>query len=236
MDSVTALYKAAIDDGMEEITALFVRYAQHGWEKEFAAAYNCVVELQRLDPTVWVAIKNAQVVLPQSTSSLLGKEDPSGRETYEGTDIPKTFVPGRNLMLISLAAGLAFTTHAEHIYGGWVEPDAPYPDCTHQFLQAAEQAAAYAIGRMGNVHGFGNELWIHAPVLDMAKKEVVELGTRLGVSWKLTRSCYSEDVRPCLKCDSCEKRIRAFHANGMMDPALTVGEWELAKEYYELAT
>ncbi len=66
----------------------------------------------------------------------------------------------------------------------------------------------------------GGHLHIHAPLIDLSKAEIVTAGTRLGVPYAMTVSCYTADAdgRACGVCDSCRLRREGFSAAGLDDP------------------
>jgi 7-cyano-7-deazaguanine synthase len=135
--------------------------------------------------------------------------------------IPATYVPARNLVLLSMAAAYAETVGAESIFIGANAIDySGYPDCRPEFLRAFEEAA-----RLGTKCGVsGKPLRIEAPLLRLSKEQIVRLGASLLVPFELTSSCYRGGKRPCGKCDSCHLRAKGFEAAGMADPLLAVGK------------
>ncbi|MCI4361233.1 MAG: 7-cyano-7-deazaguanine synthase, partial [Thermoplasmata archaeon] len=56
-------------------------------------------------------------------------------------------------------------------------------------------------------------------LLRLGKKEIVQLGERLGVPWRLTWSCYAGGHDPCRRCDACRLRAKGFDEAGITDPA-----------------
>ena len=154
-------------------------------------------------------------------SSLTGDgEVPKGRSEQEiGGGIPSTYVPARNTVFLSLALAWAEVLQARRIFIGVNAIDySGYPDCRPEFVQAFEKVANLAT-RLG-IEGPGLE--IAAPLQRLTKAEIVTLGTRLGVDYSLTRSCYDPgpDGRPCCACDSCQLRIAGFRQAGLRDPLL----------------
>lgn len=154
-------------------------------------------------------------------SSLTGAgEVPKGRSELEiGGGIPSTYVPARNTVFLSLGLAWAEVLEARRIFIGVNAVDySGYPDCRPEFVQAFEKVANLAT-RLG-VEGAG--LKIEAPLQRLTKAEIVTLGTRLGVDYSLTRSCYDPgpDGRPCCACDSCQLRIAGFRQAGLRDPLL----------------
>jgi 7-cyano-7-deazaguanine synthase len=91
-----------------------------------------------------------------------------------------------------------------------------YPDCRPEFIEAFERMANLAT--KAGVEGFGFR--IQAPLQNMSKAEITQVGIRLGVDYGLTVSCYQADEqgRACGKCDSCRLRAAGFSAAGLEDP------------------
>ena len=144
---------------------------------------------------------------------------PKGRSTDEmGHGIPVTYVPARNTILLGLALGYAETVGAFDLFiGANVLDYSGYPDCRPEFLEAFERLATLAT-KVG-VEGAG-QFRVHAPLLKMTKAEIIREGTRLGVDYALTLSCYDPDDRgrACGHCDSCLLRKKGFEEAGEPDP------------------
>lgn len=136
-------------------------------------------------------------------------------EEGDGEGIPATYVPGRNLIFLSLAAAYAETVGARTIYIGVSAVDySGYPDCRPPFLKNMEKTINLAT-RAGNE---GKRIELQAPLLHLTKKETVEIGLRLGVPYELTTSCYRGGIKACGRCDSCRLRIKGFKEAGARDP------------------
>ncbi len=133
------------------------------------------------------------------------------------TGIPVTYVPARNTVFLSLALGWAEVLGAQDIFIGVNAVDySGYPDCRPEFVEAFERMANLAT-KMGVE---GQRIRIQAPLQMMSKAEIVQAGSRLGVDYGLTVSCYLADAdgRACGRCDSCRLRAAGFAAAGMADP------------------
>jgi 7-cyano-7-deazaguanine synthase len=142
---------------------------------------------------------------------------PKGRSPREmGGSIPITYVPARNTVLLALALAAAETLGAGDIFVGVNAIDySGYPDCRPAFLRAFEQLARVAT-RAGVE---GARVRIRAPLLRLGKAQIVRLGTRLGVPFGLTLSCYDPlRGRACGRCDACLLRRRGFAEAGLEDP------------------
>jgi 7-cyano-7-deazaguanine synthase len=142
---------------------------------------------------------------------------PKNRDTSEQSrEIPVTYVPGRNLIFLSLAAAHAEVLGASVIYfGANVVDYSGYPDCRPEFIKAVE--ATLQVGTKAGMTGTRFE--IRAPLLRMTKAEIIRLGLNLRVPFHLTHSCYDPDESvACGRCDSCLIRRRGFAEAGVVDP------------------
>jgi 7-cyano-7-deazaguanine synthase len=146
---------------------------------------------------------------------------PSGKGPWrEGASIPATYVPGRNLILLSFAAAYAEVLGAEAVFIGANALDySGYPDCRPEFLRRFERTVAKGTRRGVS----GKPLRIIAPLLHLSKADIVRLGASLGVPFLLTWSCYRGGKRPCGRCDSCLIRAKGFAEAKMKDPLIAVG-------------
>ena len=130
--------------------------------------------------------------------------------------IPSTYVPSRNIIFLSIASGLAETLGAEKIFIGVNSVDySGYPDCRPEFIEAFNRTIA-----VGTKQGVESGIEVVAPILNMSKKEIIELGMSLGVDYSLTHSCYNptSDGLSCGVCDSCRLRLEGFRQAGFKDP------------------
>lgn len=208
VDSSTVLYMAK---GEHEILAVGFDYGQKHFLSESNAAYR-VSELaqvpyvrKRLNPSLFTG----------SALTSDGVEVPSGTydEAQAGRDGPiSTYVPFRNGQLISAAAAIAvqngaswvfFAAHASD-YHRWA-----YPDCSPSFVKAL--GTAIEIGTDGKVK-------LAAPIIGMTKDQVVAFGSKLGVPYHLTWSCYRGETMHCGVCPTCNERKSAFQKAGIQDP------------------
>ncbi|MCF8179531.1 MAG: 7-cyano-7-deazaguanine synthase QueC [Sulfuritalea sp.] len=131
--------------------------------------------------------------------------------------IPVTYVPARNTIMLSLALAWAEVLGAQDIFVGVNAVDySGYPDCRPEFIRAFEALANLATKAAVE----GRPLQVHAPLMNMSKVQIIAEGTRLGVDYGLTVSCYQADPagRACGLCDSCRLRREGFDASGQLDP------------------
>lgn len=203
--TVTAM---ALRDGYD-VYALSVSYGQRH-ESELAAA-------QRVATTLGVtALQGIHVNLGDFGGSALTDRGIAVPE-QESEGIPVTYVPARNTLFLSLALGWAEVLGASDIFIGVNAVDySGYPDCRPAFISAFETLANVAT--KAGVEG--TRFRIHTPLIDLTKAQIVQEGTRLGVNYAETVSCYQadEDGRACGVCDSCRLRRQGFEVAGIADP------------------
>ncbi len=131
--------------------------------------------------------------------------------------IPVTYVPARNTIMLSLALAWAEVLHAQDIFIGVNALDySGYPDCRGEYVAAFQQMANLATKSAVE----GQKITIHAPLIDMTKAEIIQLGMQLGVDYAMTVSCYQADNQghACGKCDSCRLRREGFIQAHLKDP------------------
>ncbi|HYH07320.1 MAG TPA: 7-cyano-7-deazaguanine synthase QueC [Thermoanaerobaculia bacterium] len=130
--------------------------------------------------------------------------------------IPITYVPARNTIFLALALGYAEARDAQEIWIGVNALDySGYPDCRPDFIDAF-QKVIWTGTRSGVEH---QEPRLVAPLLQMSKADIIREGTKLGVDYGITHSCYDPvDGRACGHCDSCILRKRGFVDAGVADP------------------
>ncbi len=207
LDSTTCLYWA-LDRGYE-CEALTVAYGQKH-DREVRAAETIA---RRLGVKQHFVTLNLPWLV---SSSLVDKNQQipdQPLEQIESGKIPSTYVPGRNLMFLSVAASLMDAIHADAVVAGPNAIDfSGYPDCTPAFFQAAAQAINF-----GTERGVTQGVEVLAPLMDLSKTDIVRLGVKLGVPFELTWSCYNGGDKPCGHCDSCKLRARGFAEAGVKD-------------------
>ena len=131
--------------------------------------------------------------------------------------IPVTYVPARNTIMLSLALAWAEVLQAQDIFIGVNALDySGYPDCRGEYVAAFQQMANLATKSAVE----GQKITIHAPLIDMTKAEIIQLGMQLGVNYAMTVSCYQADNQghACGKCDSCRLRREGFMQACLKDP------------------
>lgn len=213
LDSATVLAMAR-NQGFE-CHCLTVHYGQRH-QAEILAARKTAQSLGAAD------LKEAHVDLRLFGGSALTAEIDVPKDRNEAemeSEIPITYVPARNTILLSLALGFAEAVGANDIFCGVNAVDySGYPDCRPEFVAAFQNLA-----RLATKAGVeGAEITIHAPLIRLTKPEIISEGLKLQVDYSLTHSCYDPDTagRACGRCDSCQIRRAAFAKLDLKDPAL----------------
>jgi len=224
LDSATVLAMAKADGFA--CHALSFRYGQrHGVELQAARK---VAEVQGV-----LSHRIVDVDLRAFGGSALtddGIAVPRDRDAHEmASGIPVTYVPARNTLFLSYGLALAEVQGARDIFVGANAVDySGYPDCRPEYLRAFEVMANLAT-RMGvEAADDSQRVRIRAPIVSMTKADIIMTGTRLGVDYALTWSCYDpqpskDGAYACGSCDACAIRRRGFVDAGVADPTRYVG-------------
>ena len=208
-DSTTCLYWTIDKFGRENTEAVTFDYGQrHRIELDCART---VADMAGVKHTL----------LPINTFSALGKNALTDcaieiKSELDGqTNLPNTFVPGRNLIFLTFAAALAYQKGIDILVTGVAQTDySGYPDCRQATISALERAIRL---------GMESDLKIHTPLMARSKKETVELAQRLGAleSMAFTHTCYEGQQPPCGHCPACVLRAKGFDEAGICDPLIT---------------
>ena len=203
MDSVTALYWARREHAVVAV-ASFDYGAKHN-PRELPLAAEHAARLGVRHEVIPLEFVNRLF-----SSDLLqsGGAVPDGH--YEAANMRQTVVPFRNAIMLSIAAGFAESVGAEGLviaaHGG---DHAIYPDCREDFMRAMGDAM-----RLGTYA----QVQLLRPFITRTKGEIVAEGTRLGVDFARTWSCYKGGAIHCGTCGTCVERREAFLQAGVPDP------------------
>lgn len=211
IDSSTTL-ALAIDRGFDTVALSFDYGQRHRLE---LTAARKVAEFLKVKRHIMFPLNLAAFGGSALTANI---DVPKHRATDKiGRNIPITYVPARNTIFLSVGLALAEVIGAAMIFIGANAVDySGYPDCRPEFIKAFELMANLAT-RSGVE---GRKITISAPLIDKSKSEIIKLGTRLGVDYSLTLSCYDPDADglACGACDSCLLRRKGFVEAGVLDP------------------
>lgn len=197
----------------DDVSAITVNYGQKHRGKEIACARD---QAERLG-VHWSYLNLTDVYL-NVTNPLLTRDKSIPEGSYAeqlkdmgGRGVVETYVPNRNMVLLSIAGSRAFATGATAVAYAAHMDDAigsAYPDCTPEFVEAMDSVL--------KTQG----LSLFAPFINKTKGDIVRKGFELGVPFEYTWSCYEGSYTPCGKCGTCLDRAAAFAANGKADPLL----------------
>ncbi len=219
IDSTTAM--AIAKSKCKEIYSLSFRYGQRHFieleaSKKIAQSFG-VKEHKIID------IDLRQFGASALTDEIDVPKHESVEEIEKQKEIPITYVPARNTIFLSYALGWAEVLKADSIYIGVTAVDySGYPDCRPEFIEAFEKMA-----NLATKTGVTKEavLKIETPLINLSKAQIIQTGSKLGVDYSLTISCYDPDLkgRSCGRCDSCLHRIKGFKEAGFKDPTSYYG-------------
>ena len=213
LDSATTM-AIAHQEGFE-CHALTFRYGQRH-KREVEAAKRIAAALQAAEHRI-LDIDLAAFGGSALTDPAIGV--PKDRPDLDNpSEIPATYVPARNTIFLSYALAWAEVLGAFDIFIGVNSTDySGYPDCRAEFIAAFEKTANLATAAAIERHG---RYRIHTPIINLTKAEIILTGTKLGVDYSLTHSCYDPDARgrSCGRCDSCRLRLKGFAQAGLRDP------------------
>jgi 7-cyano-7-deazaguanine synthase len=205
-DSTTCLYWAIDRFGPDSVSTLTFDYGQrHRIELDCARR---VADAAGVD----------NAVLPIDTFATLGgdalTDDGVDVDARTASELPATFVPGRNLVFLTFAAAYAWRRDIRHLVTGVAQTDySGYPDCRESTMEALENAISLGMDR---------DIRIHTPLMHLSKRETVELAVRVGAidAMALTHTCYRGERPPCGECAACRLRAKGFAEAGIPDPLL----------------
>ena len=213
-----------VSGGLDSTTALAVAKARGFDCYALTVKYGQLHEVELLAArrvAAWAGVRDHRVVevdLAVLAASALTRRDvavPKDRSLAEigaPGDVPATYVPARNTVLMALALAWAESLGAKDLFIGVNVLDASgYPDCRPEFVRAFEALAQVAT-RSGGFH-------VHAPLIELTKADIIRLGTSLGVDYGQTHSCYDPiGDAACGRCDACALRKKGFAEAGLTDP------------------
>jgi len=214
LDSSTLLKFVGETLGVDERLALTLHYGQKH-RREIACARRQAemagaTEHQVVDVSWFAKLAAGSALTDDSVSVPDLAELTAGQRSQ-----PPTYVPNRNMVLLSIAAAFAESRGCDAVYyGAHAQDRYGYWDCTPEFVERLN--AVLALNRRRPVT-------VCAPFAGKSKSDIVRLGSDLGVDFGVTWSCYRGGVRPCGACPTCVERWDAFAAAGVVDPLATAG-------------
>ncbi|MDR9437269.1 MAG: 7-cyano-7-deazaguanine synthase QueC [Thiohalophilus sp.] len=212
-----------VSGGLDSATALAMAreqgYACYAISFDYGQRHKCELEAAQQVARSLGVVEHKLMQLNMDDLGGSALTDASIDVPEEGVQdgIPVTYVPARNTVFLSLALGWAEVLDAEAIFIGVNAIDySGYPDCRPEYIDAYQRLANLATRRGVE----GRPIRIEAPLIRLSKAAIIREGTRLGVDYGLTTSCYAPDTqcRACGRCDACRLRLAGFEDAGIPDP------------------
>jgi 7-cyano-7-deazaguanine synthase len=210
IDSTTVL-TWLVNHGHAVHCCLFHYGSKHN-KFELAAAKNVYEYYSKNYPDKILGITEVDLttIFVKCKSNLLEGQGQIPEGHYNDANMSKTVVPARNMVFLSVMAGLAESYELDSIAIGIHQGDHHiYPDCRPEFFFAMKEAV---------LRGTDGKISAIAPFLKLNKAQIVEYGLKHGAPYHLTRTCYKNQEKACGKCGSCTERLEAFEKNGVPDP------------------
>lgn len=208
MDSAVLLYMAVKEFGKENVHPLFFNYGQRHL-RELGCARGLVMnvlekELKEVD---------AQFIRDLAPVSSLTNDDIATPKVEEvmGEAQPKSYVPFRNLIFLSICSSYAESVGANEVWYGATQIDslAGYWDAEEHFVKKVNQLIKLNREK---------QIKVVAPLIDMNKADIVLKGIELKVPFDMTYTCYSGDMPADATSASSSLRIKGFLMAGYIDP------------------
>jgi 7-cyano-7-deazaguanine synthase len=209
MDSVVLLHKAIEKVGVENVFCLTFNYQQRH-NRELGCALDQIREAGCQGRSRTVDVSFIRDLAPTSSLTNDNIDTPDIRE-IAGEAQPKSYVPNRNMMFLSIAASYAEAVGAVTVYHGATKVDslAGYWDASPEFLPAIN--AILSLNRE-------TRITIEAPLIEMDKADIIMEGVRLKVKFSKTYTCYSGEELCDSNSPSSALRIKGFANAGYIDP------------------
>ena len=200
IDSATIL--SSITKENEKVFALTFDYGQKHYA-EIEKAKNLAKEFDVYEHKI------IKLNLSEFTDSSLTDKNIQVPKSLIDDEIPNTYVPGRNTIFLSIALSYAESKGCSSIYIGANAIDySGYPDCRPEYIEAFQNLVNLATKKTVT----GGNIQIYAPLINLTKIEIIELGIKNGLDIEKTLSCYDPIMKnePCNKCPSCRIRNEAL--------------------------
>lgn len=209
-DSTTCLYWAK--ENFDEVKALSIYYGQrHSAELESAEKICVLAKVER-------SVINLESLFKSIDDSALLDDSDVSKTHRASKELPASFVPGRNVVLLTTAAMLAFKLGIKNIVTGVCQTDySGYPDCRNDTIKSLQTTLNLGMFTGANENSFV----IHTPLMKLTKAETVEMAYKLPGcldALAYSHTCYEGKFPPCGTCPSCILRAKGFQEYGIDDP------------------
>lgn len=164
--------------GQDSTTCLY--WAKKKFDEVFAIGYDYgqkhAVEITQAKQIAQLANVPYTVFLLEnmlSGSALTEHEKSMNEKHIVAKDLPASFVPGRNALFLTLAAGYAYNRGIAHLVGGMCQTDySGYPDCRKVFIDAQQVSLSLAME---------TDFHIHTPLMYLSKAETWKMAADLDI-------------------------------------------------------
>lgn len=189
------------------LAALHINYGQRTESKELQSFHE-ICKFFDIEIKLIVDISYLTAI---GGSSLTDMKIEVSKAKLDSNEIPTSYVPFRNANILAIATSWAEVIKARKLIIGAVEEDGSgYPDTRREFFDSFEKVIS-----SGTID---TNIQILTPLINLSKREIVELGNLLNVPFELTWSCYTSSDKACGECDSCALRLRGFQQANINDP------------------
>ncbi len=213
---------AIVSGGMDSTVLAY--QAKYAFDKVIMVSFNYgqrhVKELEYAKRTARVLGLEHRVIDMGFMATLLGGSSltspdvavPDGH--YAEESMKQTVVPNRNMIMLSIAAGIAVAEKANALLTAVHAGDHfIYPDCRPDFIVQLNKAIC-----LGNEGFLGEAFELYAPYVHISKADIAMVGQQYEIPWEDTWSCYKGGEIHCGVCGTCTERREAFEIAGVKDP------------------
>ena len=211
MDSAVLLYMAA--DQFDTVYPVTFNYNQRH-NREMGSALKQIINLEKkLNKTIFektIDVLYIKDIAPVSSLTNDNINTPNVNDVM-GEAQPKSYVPFRNMMFLSILCSYAESIGATEVWYGAAQADslAGYWDGSIEFVESIN--SLISLNRNNNIS-------IKAPLIDMSKKDIILKGIELGVKFEDTYTCYSGETPSDAESASSSLRLKGFIEAGYVDP------------------
>lgn len=205
-DSTTSLYWALNSKAFSEVEALIIDYGQrHKIEIESA------MKIAKLAGISSIQVFYTDILTKIGDSALVGGGNISAK--HRNKELPASFVPGRNILFLTIAGMIAYKKGIQNIVIGVSQEDSSgYPDCRLKTIESMQTTLSM---------GMDWDFEIFTPFMFFTKREEVLLGNTFPGCMEalaFSHTCYEGEFPPCGKCPACVLRAKGFDEAGILDP------------------
>lgn len=180
----------------------------HALSFDYGQRHSIELEFARQNAQIYNVLVHHVIKIdysPMSSGNLLTDKQFNNLQENGNNNKNSSYVPGRNLLMISHAAAYAEAHNINDVYFAANADDAQrFPDCSSLFVQA--------INKVWQSTHNTNQLRLITPYINLSKTEVIQLSKKLNVNLNMTLSCYSPtDKQECGTCLSCRLKQAAMN-------------------------